>query len=62
MISAPRGLMTGGTALTRFHGFRHRFSEDIDLFMFAPNSEKVLSWLSLLRMAAGTSMLFNSRL
>lgn len=46
-------VMTGGTALTRFHGFRHRFSEDIDLFMFDPSSEKVLSWLSPFRDAGG---------
>lgn len=46
-------VMTGDTALTRFHGFRHRFSEDIDLFMSNPNSEKVLSWLSLLRDGGG---------
>ncbi len=46
-------VMTGGTALTRFHGFRHRFSEDIDLFMFSPDSEKVLSWLSPFRDTGG---------
>lgn len=49
-------LLTGGTALTRFHGFTHRFSEDIDLFFYLPEGEKqkdtlnnITSWLTPLR-------------
>lgn len=44
-------VMTGGTALTRFYGLGHRFSEDIDLFSFDCCEDKVLSWLSALERA-----------
>lgn len=45
-------VLTGGTALTRFYGFNHRFSEDIDLFFYITEGEthgasfaKVLNWV-----------------
>jgi len=38
-------VLTGGTALTRFHGFSHRFSEDLDLFLFSPYKDLILLWI-----------------
>lgn len=47
-------VLTGGTALTRFYGFTHRFSEDIDLFFYLPEEpqgtsfSRVLNWIKAL--------------
>lgn len=46
-------VITGGTALTRFYGFDHRLSDDIDIFFYADRDkththERVLKWLSAL--------------
>ncbi|MBT9166691.1 MAG: hypothetical protein DDT19_00015 [Syntrophomonadaceae bacterium] len=41
----PEMALTGGTALTRFHGFRHRFSEDLDFFGYRLSKEKVMQCL-----------------
>jgi len=42
-------VITGGTALTRFYGFSHRFSNDIDLFMYNPEKTIVLEWMKHLK-------------
>lgn len=49
-------LLSGGTALTRFYGLTHRFSEDIDIFFYKPKEEhssatleKIKNWLYALK-------------
>ncbi len=42
-------VITGGTALTRFYGFNHRFSDDIDLFMYNPGKTIVLECMKHLK-------------
>ena len=49
-ILPSTAVLTGGTALTRFHGCKHRFSEDLDIFSYELTGEKVLKWLKHLSM------------
>lgn len=48
-------LLTGGTTLTRFYGFAHRFSEDLDFFFFRADEgfkdtwSRVGEWIRSLR-------------
>lgn len=43
----PRdAVLAGGTALTRFYGFKHRFSEDIDIFFYRPKDESSTNTLA----------------
>ena len=43
-LSGDDCVLTGGTALVRFHGFLHRLSDDLDLFLFAPDEDRIRDW------------------
>ncbi len=55
-IIPQTAVLTGGTALTRFYGLTHRFSEDIDIFFYKPTEEpssvtleRIKGWLNKLK-------------
>ncbi len=51
-VLPPTAVLTGGTALTRFYGFDHRFSEDLDIFGYAFSQSEVEGWLKSLALKA----------